>query len=158
MGLCCDTDPLCAQWVCDAPSALGPGKPGELYSMKFKLSALLTIINCLSRFGLIVSLVAKFMEVWQGNLAAATMHSLQTAWLSDSLIWTACSPHGQACKEDKKSFKPLMNLLHKCKRITKCHQNFRKSHSTKKREESHLINRASFSGGTRNKSEKSRVL
>ena len=141
--------------------AIGPWdlvSQGNCTSMKLKLSALLTIINCLSRIGLIVSLVAKFMEVWQANLAAATMHSLQTAWLSDSPIWTACSPHGQACKEEEKSFKPLMNLLHRGKRITKCHQNFRKSHNTKKREEPHLIHRASLSGGTRNKSEKSKEL
>lgn len=82
------------------------------------------------------------------------MHSLQTVWLSDS-------PIGQRvvlCKEEEKLFKPLMNLLYKCKRIAKCHQHFRKSHNTKKREEPHLTNRASISGGIRNKSEKSKEL
>ena len=61
--------------------------------MKFRQAALLRSNKLSKSVGLSLSLVAKSMEAWQANLAAATKHCLGTARRLDDLIWTACCPH-----------------------------------------------------------------
>lgn len=46
-------------------------------NMKFMCSAVPRVINCIKPFGLIVSLLAASVEVWQTDLAAVVVAAVQ---------------------------------------------------------------------------------